>query len=486
MKILTAEQIRACEETAVKNGISLSELMLRAGTAAANEIINRYDVANKNVLIVCGNGNNGGDGFVMAPVLCAAGANVSVLLACGYPKTEIAVEHFEKMGSINILSDFRDDFDIIVDALFGIGLTRGVEGALGELIDRINLSVATKISVDVPSGVSANGVVCGKAVRAQLTLTMIAAKPCFFLPPASEYCGEVVVLDIGAEVSEYSFLTITPTPVVKRAKNSHKGTFGKALMLCGSYGMCGAQILSAKAALRTGVGIAHCVVCDKNYTAFCTAVPEAVVFPVPTSQNGACVIEGGRIAALQKISDAMLIGPGLGLSEESKNAVKAALSYSSIPTVLDADGINAVCDDIELLRKIKAPLIITPHPGEMARLCKTSVAAIEADRVGFASRFAETNSCIVVLKGANTIVASPDGRIFFNTTGNPGLATGGSGDVLAGIMVSLLAQGIPPLTAAKDAVYMHGAAADRLKLKLGERFMLPSDVIEELKSPEQL
>lgn len=484
MKILTAEQIRACETEAVNNGISLGELMLRAGTAAANEIKNSYEIANKSVLIVCGNGNNGGDGFVMASVLSSFGANVSVFLPMGAPKTDIAREHFDCMQNVKTVAFFEDKYDIIVDALFGIGLTRGIDGELGELVDRINLSNAVRISVDVPSGVSADGGVLGKAVRAELTLTMIAAKPCFFLPPASDYCGEVKVLDIGAPVNCYSYLTITPSALPKRAKNSHKGTFGKALLVCGSYGMCGAEILASRAALRTGVGILQAVVCDKNYAAFCAAVPEAVTYPVPTSSFGSAVIDLNRLYVWLKSSDAVLIGCGMGSTEETQKIVRVVLSTSEIPIVLDADGINVICSDIELLRKTKAPLIITPHPGEMARLCKTDIANIEADRVGYATRFASENSCIVVLKGANTIVASPDGRVFFNTTGNPGLATGGSGDVLAGIMVSLLAQGESPLTAAKDAVYIHGAAADRLKASLGERFMLPSDIIEELKTPE--
>ena len=491
MKILSCEQLRAAENAAFDNGITAAELMYRAGCAAAEEICSRYPEESRSVLVICGSGNNGGDGLVIASRLAAAGAAVSVVFPLGEPKTETARHYYPLPVSVKTAeseeitgSPFKKR--LIVDALFGIGLSRGVSGAAAEIIRFANSADAVRVAIDVPSGVFCdNGKVEGEVFAADLTLTFIAAKPCFFLPPASEYCGEIKAFDIGAPVNEFKYRTVEPPVFPARKKNSHKGTFGKALLLCGSYGMCGAEILAARAALRTGAGIVGAMVCDKNYSAFCSSVPEAVTLPVPTAASGAAAPAPGVLPAWIATGSALLIGCGLGASAEARNIVRTALLSTEIPTVLDADGINAVVSDIELLRKTRVPLILTPHPGEMARLCGTDTAHIENDRPGCAARFAAGTGCIVILKGANTVIALPNGNVYFNTTGNPGLATGGSGDVLSGILVSLLAQGMSPYEAASAAVWMHGAAADICRRKYGERFMLPSDVIGELKTPEE-
>lgn len=485
MKILNKEHIIASEQNCAESGTSYDTMMIRAGEAAAAEICRRYDVCNKLITIVCGNGNNGGDGFVIASKLSMAGARVEVLLPLGEPRTQTALKQFNFPSDVNVVNRLDVNSDIVVDALFGIGLDRAVKGELAELIDEINAMSAVKIAIDIPSGVLCDGGVPGAAVIAELTLTMIAAKPCFFLPPSNEYCGEIAVLDIGAEPVGCDYATIEQPTFKKRAKNSHKGTFGTALLLCGCYGMCGAEILAARAALRSGAGIVKAVVCDKNYVPFCTAVPEAVTVPTDTCQSGAMSVSEDTLSLLLANAASVLIGCGLGSSEEAKKLTYSVLKKVNTPIIIDADGINAVSSDISIIKKIKAPVILTPHPGEMARLCNTSVSEIEADRVGFAGRFAVENNCILVLKGANTVVASPDGSIYFNTTGNPGMATGGSGDVLAGIIVGLLAQGVEPLGAAKAAVWLHGNAGDLASLKKGQRSMLPSDIIEELIMPEE-
>ena len=246
--------------------------------------------------------------------------------------------------------------------------------------------------------------------------------------------------------------------------------------------MCGAQILSANSALRSGVGLLKTFVCDKNYAAFTSAVPEAVTIPVPTDLNGVPVIEENLLETQISSADCLLIGCGMGVSESAQKLIKRVLlAVENIPVVIDADGINAVAKDINIIRKIKAPVIFTPHPKEMARLCHTTVNDIEKNRVEYAKNFASNYSCIVVLKGANTIVAAPDGRVFFNLTGNSGLATGGSGDVLSGMLASYLAQGESPLKSALNAVYFHGFAGDRAAEKFTERSLLPRDIIEELK-----
>lgn len=456
--------------------------MLVAGEEAAALICSRYPVKGRKITVVCGNGNNGGDGFVIAAALSRAGAQVQAALPMGKPKTDTARACFAFPGDVTVCETPDTDCDIVVDALFGIGLDRPVGGELGELIDRINLSDAVTVSIDLPSGVLCDGGVPGKAVRADFTVTMIALKPCIVLPPASEYCGEVAVAPIGISPADYAYLTTEQPVLPRRAKTAHKGTYGTALLLCGSYGMCGAEILAALAALRCGVGIAQALVCDRNYTAFCTRVPEAVTLPVPTDAAGAPAVADQELREAVETADALLIGCGLGRSAQAQRIVKNALADAKAPVVLDADGINAVSSDINRIEQVKAPLILTPHPGEMARLCHTTAAAVEADRVGAARGFAVQHGCILVLKGADTVIAAPDGRIFFNRTGNPGMATGGSGDVLAGMIVSFLAQGVSPLRAALDAVWLHGRAGDLAAARLSQYAMLPEDLIDELKT----
>ena len=275
-------------------------------------------------------------------------------------------------------------------------------------------------------------------------------------------------------------MTIESPSLKKRAKNSHKGSFGTALVVAGSYGMCGAEVLAARAAQKSGVGIVKAAVVDKNYTAFTVSVPEAVVLPFETD------VEGGFCLSLKQIdnclngADALLVGPGMGQSFSAKHTVFNLLKHAEVPIVLDADGINAVSFDINVLRGIKAPVIITPHPGEMARLMGVGVKDIEANRIEYAKNCAKICGVIVVLKGANTVIATPDGRVFINVNGNSGMATAGSGDVLSGIMVSLLAQGYSPLAAAKAAVYLHGEAGDKAAIKHGKISMSASDIITEL------
>lgn len=266
----------------------------------------------------------------------------------------------------------------------------------------------------------------------------------------------------------------------KREKNSHKGSFGTALSVTGSYGMPGAAIISGKAALRSGVGILKLATLEENYTAAAVALPEAVLIPLKG--------RGGTFSAenLEKLKvelancSALLIGCGMGKSEDAKILVKELLQTSRVPTVLDADGINNIADDIEFIKQVKAPLILTPHPGEMARLLGCEVKTVEADRMVVAERFAKEYGVYLCLKGAETIVATPDGKLYVNQIGNPGMATAGSGDMLAGIMLALAASGKEVLEAVTGAVWLHSAAGDVTVEELSENSMLPTDMIERL------
>lgn len=483
MKVLTASQIKTAEDNAVSRGIfSYAQLMKKAGDTATREILNRYNVIGKSVCVMCGSGNNGGDGLVIASNLKRCGADVTLLLPMGFPATDTALQFKSGVKDIKIIDAFVGDYDMVIDALFGIGLNRFLSGKIADLIDNVNSYNCIKIAVDIPSGIFCDGGVVATAFKADLTLSFSSYKQCQLLPQTGEYCGETVVLDIGLPIDDYAYLTIDKPEFINRPKNSHKGTFGTALLFCGSYGMAGAEILSARAALRSGVGIVKALVCDKNYSAVTSSVPEAVTIPVPTAPNGAPEVYDRVVLSALSNSDALLIGCGLGRSDEARKLVTRTLEKTQIATVIDADGINALQGGINIIRKINAPVILTPHPAEMARLCDTTTDVIEKNRIKFSKKFAVENNCYLVLKGKNTIVATPNGRIFFNTTGNDGLATGGSGDVLSGMIVSRLAQGYDPLTAVLNSVWIHGAIADMLAKTMPTRAILPSDIIEGLKT----
>ena len=483
MQILNRDLIKKSEESTVTSGaVSFKQLMLSAGTKAGEIINEKYPVAGKRVAVICGTGNNGGDGFVIADYLYCHGAEVTVITPFGKPATENAQYYYNKLKFVKITNSFDNgkDYDIIIDAIFGIGFNRTPADNISKLFEEINSHSAIKISIDIPSGVDCdNGKIYSTAVNSDLTVTFIALKPCFVLPVGSDYCGEVIVADIGVTPISFTYSTIKEPKFTKRRHNSHKGDYGTALLICGSYGMAGAAILASKAALRSGLGIAKCVLCDSIYSPFTVSVPEAVCIPSAQTAKG-ILSRNLDVKSLTENCDALLFGCGVGKGEDIEIILKKILCDTNIPTVIDADGINAINGNIDILKRSKAPIILTPHPGEMARICGLSVKNVESDRVNIARNFATEYGCTLVLKGANTIVATPTGEIFFNTTGNPGMATGGSGDVLAGIMVSLLAQGFTPTDAAKAAVYLHGKAGDMAAAKKSQHAMLPSDIIEEL------
>ncbi len=482
MKILNKELIKKSEESAVLTGtFSLRELMFNAGTRAGKIIEEKLSPQNKKIAVVCGKGNNGGDGFVIADYLYGIGADVTVIMPFGKPETENAIYYYDKLKFVKFSDNLESDYDIIIDALFGIGYKIKDDKSTLDIFNALNSASGIKVSIDIPSGVETDsGRIRETAVKADYTITFIAPKPCFFLPEGSDFCGEVIVADIGAEPMGYTYLTTEKPIFPKRRHNSHKGNYGKALLINGSYGMAGAAILAAKAALRSGLGIATCVLCDGIYSPFTSSVPEAVCLPIKQTKNGVLNSESVNINSLKENADAILFGCGVGKGSDINKILEDIILNSDLPTVIDADGINALAQNINILKKSKAPIILTPHPGEMARLCGISIQEVESNRVNAAQDFAKEYGVTVILKGANTIIAHPNGRVFINATGNPGMATGGSGDVLSGITVSLLAQGYETEFSANAAVYLHGAAGDKAASKRSFHALLPSDIIEEL------
>lgn len=483
MSVLTTASIKVSEESAVAGGaFSFRELMYRAGNGAAEIISDKIDCSTKKIAVICGSGNNGGDGCVAAETLYKKGFDVTVITPLGKPRTENALFFYNALPEEIVKTDTVDrEYDIIIEALFGIGLNRDLNDDINSLLKRLNGMNAVRVAIDIPAGIEADtGKLLGTPFAADYTVTFIALKPCLLLPPASDFCGDITVCDIGVKPVNKDFSVIHKPHFEKRRHNSHKGSYGTALMFCGSYGMAGAAVLSARAAMRSGLGIAKCVVCEGIYSAFTASLSEAVCIPVRQSEYGTYLSSNIDIAELSRKCQAVLFGCGVNISPDNEKILERLLAEINIPLVIDADGINLLSRRIELLRKSKAPVILTPHPAEMARLCGKTVNEVEADRIGVAKRFSAEHGCTVVLKGANTLVAEPNGAVSFNITGNPGMATAGSGDVLVGITVSLAAQGLSPTAAAKAAVYLHGLAGDKAAARRSRHALIASDIIEEL------
>ncbi len=502
MNVLFNDSVREIENRAIKEGFSGLRMMENAGAAACGVITEKFELREKSVVIVAGNGNNGGDGFVVARKLYEAGVSVCVVLASGMPKTESAKETLSKLSAYPVRVYGANDpevavkihsADYLIDAIFGIGFHGMVDDGVSALIEKFNRSKALKISLDLPSGCECDtGNVSNACINADITITFIAVKPCHVLYPASDYCGKLVKVSIGISKSIMDSVTSNITIIEnsyvesalpKRTKNFHKGMGGTALQLCGSYGMAGAAMLSAKAALRSGAGLVKALLPESVYPMVATYLPEAVYLPCKDTDDGSVGLNSlDKIIKSIATADSILIGCGLSQSKSSKELLYTLLPNIKIPTVLDADGINIASKNIDILLKSEAPMILTPHPAEMARLMRASVEDIQRNRFKAAHAFSTRFSKIVVLKGANTIVALPNGEMYVCMAGNPGMAVGGSGDVLAGIINSLLAQGMSPENAAICSVQIHAAAGDMVASQKSMRAMLPTDIIEALPS----
>ncbi|HZV54762.1 MAG TPA: NAD(P)H-hydrate dehydratase [Rhodocyclaceae bacterium] len=408
-------------------------LMERAGAAVAATAREMLGTRTGPVLIVAGPGNNGGDGFVAARVLTAQGIEAVVVRA----------------GTDDIPAR---DWRLVIDALFGIGLTRAIEGRLADAVGQINSLGCPVLAVDVPSGLCADtGQVLGCIVSASRTLTFIAGKPGLYTLDGPDHSGEVLVNDLGLDVGEPEGQVISPTlfrsQLRPRRRNSHKGSFGSVGIVGGAPGMAGAALLAGRAALKLGAGRVHVGMLERLLVD--PMQPELMLRPADQAFG---------------LATALAVGPGLGQSADAKELLRQSIA-AALPLVLDADALNLLAAHPVLLAKVsrrEAPTLLTPHPAEAARMLGMSIEAVQADRLAAALELARRSRAQVVLKGCGSIVASPDGRWFINTTGNPGLASAGSGDVLTGIAAALLAQQWPALEATLAAVHLHGAAANAL------------------------
>lgn len=498
MRLVTPLEMMKLEDLTNKSGVSYDQMMELAGEGLAGHIARiLVEQDQQSVLFLCGNGNNAGDCFVAADRL-AKQFSVTVCLLAGIPKTRTAFTKYKMLKDISILTaqdDIRkavQDAPIVVDGVFGIGFRGELPVFVRELFGMIGKSrEKICIAVDIPSGGSGlNGSVAEGTPHCNMTITFGAAKIGQFIPPLAEYCGAVFL--VGIDIPDDAFAELSyPIHHVNgetvhellpsRPLSAHKGMFGKLLCVAGSRQMPGAAMLAAQAALRSGVGLC-CLASEEGACRMLVSqTPEATMFPLPTDQNGRITVQAVPLILEQaKTATAVMLGCGLGQSDSLRQAVNSLLTQLECPIILDADGLNLIASGIDILRKTKAPVVLTPHPGEMAKLLRCSVADVQKDRIGAAKRLASRYpNIVVVLKGAGTVIAAAD-HASISTTGNSGMSKGGSGDILAGIIGGLTAQNIPPEDAAKIGVFVHGLAGDCAAAEYSSRAMLPSDMLRQL------
>src|SRR5499427_492377 len=487
--IFTAAEMRALDARAIETlGIPGPRLMENAGRGAAAIIAREWaPVRGKRVLVLCGRGNNGGDGFVVARHLRAKGARVRVLLAGrrGDVKGDAAQALARWRGAVEEVGDdsgpslFARAFaeaDLVVDALLGTGTTGAARGGL------------PVIALDVPSGLgSDDGVVPGPAVRATITPTFAGLKRSLLLHPAAEHTGRVVVVPIGVPQAEVDRGVATflledgdiRQHFPRRPSEAHKGSYGHLLVIAGSVGKTGAAALAGRSALRSGVGLCTVATPASQQPIVAGFSMETMTEPISeTAAQSLAVKAREHLIDLAMPRDAVALGPGISLDPETQALARALVAEAPRPMVIDADALSALAGHLDLLAEVPAPRVLTPHPGEMARMLGVSIAQVQADRIETVRRFCLQYRVYLVLKGARSVLGAPDGRVFINPTGNPGMATGGSGDVLTGMIGAFLARRFEPVVALQAGCYLHGLAGDLAAADHGEEGLVAGDIIE--------
>ena len=484
-------------------GIPGRILMENAGRGAARFFFNQFSgFKNKRIGVIAGRGNNGGDGFVIARYLTQSGADVKVYLLAASMRVEgdaaanlkllkplnIPLIEIPDESSFSAYQSDMEDCDVWIDAILGTGLKSDVKGYFKTVIDFINALNQPVLAVDIPSGLNSDtGQPCGACIRASTTATFGFAKTGHMIHPGAGYTGTLEIVDIG--IPPYIVQTVAPKQclltadlirscVTPRVEDTHKGTTGHLLVVAGSPGKTGAASMTSISALRAGAGLVTLAIGQSLNSVLESQMLEAMTAPLPESKDGA--LDESAFGVIQKLmagKRCLAIGPGLGQASETRKLVHKIILKSQIPLVVDADGINHLASRLQILKKAHVPIILTPHPGEMARLLDVKVSNIQQDRISCARRVAVDLNVHVVLKGARTVIAHPNGRIFINPTGNAGMATGGMGDVLTGIIAGLIVQGFSPESAAHIGVYIHGAAADTLAHSIGPYGYLAGEVM---------
>ncbi len=502
MRIVTAAEMRETDRvTSERFGVPSHELMENAGSAVAQFVLSRYPSANR-IGVICGKGNNGGDGFVAARKLYEAGKAVRVLLLAEpmelrgdaalmfakLPGAPVLVRSLVELKNDPARAVF--DSDLLIDAILGTGFRPPVSGLYAEAIAALNASAAAVVAVDIPSGADADvmGEQVGSVARAGAIVTFTAPRPAHVFGGLTP--GTTSISPIGSPeetiVSSLRLNLITPrelAPLIEpRPAASNKGNFGHVLVIGGSLGKAGAAAMAGMAALRSGAGLSTVVVPKSILSTVAGFHPELMTEPLAETKAGSISLRALR--GLENLGESMTvlaIGPGISRVPETSKLVRALVKKQNLPVVLDADGLNAFAGHASELNGKGRSLIITPHPGEMARLLGSTVAAVQRDRLNVARTFARKHQVIVVLKGHRTLIADSGGEVWVNTTGNPGMATGGTGDILTGMVAGLVAQNPKRiLEAVIAAVYLHGLAGDVAREQMGEHSLVATDLIRAL------
>jgi NAD(P)H-hydrate epimerase len=511
IRVATAKEMQAIDRTTiVRYGVPGQVLMERAGLSVVGRIRESYP--GSPVCVICGGGNNGGDGFVIARILHNDGRRVTACMVSPASKLKgdaLANYQIARKFGVTLVplsrfldnsSRFMSDGTVVVDALLGTGLDREVRRPFSDIIAMVNRSGCPVVAVDIPSGISSDtGMMMGTAIKADMTVTFGLPKRGHLIHPGATHSGRLYVEEIGfpVELLESSRIKVSlvekndiVSAIPSRPSYSHKGSYGHVLIVAGSRGKTGAALMAARACLRSGAGLVTLGVPESLVKSLQSRVTEEMILPLPEQDNGtlsaSAEAEIGKF--LRKKRSVLAIGPGITSDDDIRKLMAGLVVHLNAPAVIDADGLNALQGQTALLKRAGAPVVLTPHPGEMTRLLSrgrddlVDIDAVERDRIGISSRLAARTGAIVVLKGAPTVTALPDGRSFVNSSGNPGMATAGSGDVLTGIIAALIGQGLQPAEAACCGVYIHGLAGDICARKVGRKSLVASDIIRSLPS----
>ncbi|NPV47882.1 MAG: NAD(P)H-hydrate dehydratase [Armatimonadetes bacterium] len=503
MKLVTAAQMREMDRTTIEDyGLPGIVLMENAGRAVAEAALRLLPESGGRVLVLAGKGNNGGDGLVAARHLAGEGLEVAVMLFCAAEDLRgdaaINCQYARRVG-LTVIEEPDDEVllgalelaDVVIDALLGTGVRGEVTGRLREVIELLEECAAPVVAVDLPSGLDADtGAVLGAAVEADVTVTFGFAKAGLVQYPGRAYCGELQVANIGLPpvLGEYPTVNTYLTEasdcelfLPHRSPDAHKGDAGRVLIVAGSPGLTGAAVLAGNGAARAGAGLVTVGVPQPLQPVVAAKLTEVMTLGLPAAAEGALGPEAlPELLGWVDRVDAVALGPGLSQQPGVAELVLALVQQLTVPLVLDADALNALVGHTDALRARSGETVVTPHPGELSRLMGLSIAEIQADRLAAARSAATELGCVVVLKGAATVVADPSGDAWINSTGNPGMASGGMGDVLTGVIAALLAGGARPLEAAVAGVYLHGLAGDLAAADLGPRGFLAGDLLERL------
>ncbi len=503
MKISSVEEMRQLDRRAVEQyGITEELLMENAGLAVFFVIQKEIGIARKKFVVFCATGNNGGDGLVVARKLHSQGGQVKVFILGDRQKfkgaarlnLEIARKLPIELVDLQKATDCQralQEADVVVDGIFGTGLDREVGGKYREVIELINNSGKLVVSIDIPSGIHGNtGQVMGVAVKADYTITFGLPKLGLLLYPGFQYCGKLYVTHISFppqlyDANDLKVASNSLLPLPPRNPDTHKGSYGKVLFIAGSSNYLGAPYFAALSFLKAGGGLSFLATSETVSAYIGTRGSEIIFRPQIPTESGSIALENKQgLVEFSETVDMVVMGPGLSLNEETQELVRELATEISKPLLIDGDGLTAVSRDLSVVKKRKAPTILTPHPGEMSRLIQKPISEIARNKIDILRAACKDLKAIIVLKGAHSLIGMPDGRIFVNLSGNPGMATAGSGDVLTGTIAAMYGLGLAVEDAVRMGVFMHGFAGDLAAAEKGEDGIVAGDIMEKL--PEAL